>query len=157
MALTAAVTGPINELRVELMREVGMALSKEQRDIFEQHLKDLKAAMKNDGPEALQPNADGGLSRRDDDHQPLNEMLQAIASGRNRNRGLILGLVDAALERLAEEPEEYGLCMECEETIPVRRLELMPYAPLCVRCQTEIENENASTRSGGRRSLRDYI
>lgn len=132
-----------------------MSLLVEQREALEANLKALKAAMESDGPEALAPNADGGLSRRDEDHQPLNEMLQAIASGRNRNRGLILSLIDAALQRIAEEPEEYGLCLECEEPIPVRRLELMPYAPLCVRCQTEVEN--ASNSPGGRRSLRDYI
>lgn len=132
-----------------------MALSAEQRRVLAAHLSDLKAVMKGSGPERLSPNADGGLSRRDDDHQPLNEMLQAIASGRNRNRGLILGLIEAALQRLEDEPEEYGLCLECEEAIALRRLELMPYAPLCVRCQTDIEN--SASMPGGRRSLRDYI
>ena len=29
----------------------------------------------------------------------------------------------------------FGLCIECEEPIPAKRLELMPYVELCVECQ----------------------
>ena len=60
-----------------MTRGQDMSLLADQREMLEAHLKALKSAMENDGPEALEPNADGGLSRRDDDHQPLNEMLQA--------------------------------------------------------------------------------
>lgn len=38
----------------------------------------------------------------------------------------------AALRRC--ETGEYGLCVECEEPIAVKRLEADPATPLCVRC-----------------------
>lgn len=44
----------------------------------------------------------------------------------------ILGLIDAALERL--DAGEYGICEQCREPIPFARLELRPYGTLCVRC-----------------------
>ncbi|MEZ4318753.1 MAG: TraR/DksA family transcriptional regulator [Myxococcota bacterium] len=38
-----------------------------------------------------------------------------------------------ALERLAS--GDYGTCESCGETIPERRLEVVPHARLCVGCQ----------------------
>ena len=62
-------------------------------------------------------------------------MSQTIASSRNRERTVVLRLVTAALRRLEEEPESFGLCVECEEPILDKRLELRPYVELCVECQ----------------------
>ncbi len=44
-----------------------------------------------------------------------------------------LRLVDAALARLSE--GEYGICQGCDEPIHPRRLEVIPYAKYCVKCQ----------------------
>lgn len=41
--------------------------------------------------------------------------------------------VDEALERI--ENGTYGKCEECGDTIPIERLEILPYATLCVACQ----------------------
>ena len=48
-----------------------------------------------------------------------------------------LKLVDLALEKISR--ESYGICDQCEEKIPAKRLEAMPYARLCVSCQSEAE------------------
>ncbi|MFN3201144.1 MAG: TraR/DksA family transcriptional regulator [Bradymonadia bacterium] len=93
-----------------------------------------------------------GDGKRDDDAQPLNEMHQSIASTRNKNRAELLEKVEEALELIADAPDEYGLCEECETEIPHGRLELMPYATSCVRCQSKRE----SPRGRGRRHLTDY-
>jgi DnaK suppressor protein len=45
--------------------------------------------------------------------------------------------IDAALARLAA--GAYGRCTSCGTTVPVERLEIMPAAELCVRCQHEQE------------------
>jgi RNA polymerase-binding protein DksA len=45
--------------------------------------------------------------------------------------------IDLALERL--ERGTYGLCQECRQPIPPARLEILPYALLCVRCQSKQE------------------
>ena len=39
----------------------------------------------------------------------------------------------------------YGLCEDCEENIPRKRLDAVPWARLCVTCQSKAE---AATREG---------
>ena len=43
----------------------------------------------------------------------------------------------AALKRIAD--GTYGRCTRCSEWIPRSRLEVVPYAPLCVSCQEAAE------------------
>lgn len=40
--------------------------------------------------------------------------------------------IDEALNRIAT--GTYGLCEECGEPIPLARLEVVPYARLCIKC-----------------------
>jgi DnaK suppressor protein len=49
--------------------------------------------------------------------------------------------VEAALTRL--EDGTYGLCEGCDEPIPVKRLDAMPWARFCVACQTRHEAQQA--------------
>lgn len=51
-----------------------------------------------------------------------------------------LTMIDRALERIAK--GTYGLCLLCNEAIPEARLEALPYAALCVDCQTKEERRN---------------
>ena len=44
----------------------------------------------------------------------------------------LLGKVNHALERI--EAGKYGNCERCGEAIPVERLDVLPYATLCVEC-----------------------
>ena len=48
-----------------------------------------------------------------------------------------LKLVELALEKISG--ESFGICERCEEKIPAKRLEAMPYARFCVSCQSEDE------------------
>ncbi|MCA9194505.1 MAG: TraR/DksA family transcriptional regulator [Planctomycetales bacterium] len=48
-----------------------------------------------------------------------------------------LNLIDEALLRLNS--GEYGNCDKCESPIPLERLEAIPHATLCIRCQVEFE------------------
>ena len=50
-----------------------------------------------------------------------------------------LQMIDDALEAI--EDGYYGLCEECDEPINEKRLELMPFARFCVRCQSELERQ----------------
>jgi DnaK suppressor protein len=45
----------------------------------------------------------------------------------------LLNLIDEALERI--EDGEYGNCVRCDEALPEKRLEAVPWARHCVRCQ----------------------
>src|SRR5215217_7876217 len=98
---------------------------------FRQRLKDLKAEILAGGDLEIEPGRkDAADVGTDDDEQPLGEMSQAIASGRNRNRAQVLAYVVAALARLDEDPDSFGLCMECDEPIAAKRLDLLPYVEL---------------------------
>ena len=50
-----------------------------------------------------------------------------------------LFLIEEALDAI--ENGEYGICAECGEPINEKRLLLMPFTLLCVRCQSEIEKQ----------------
>ena len=50
-----------------------------------------------------------------------------------------LQLIEDALDGI--ENGDYGLCEECEEPINEKRLQLMPFALFCVRCQSELERQ----------------
>ncbi|HEV3312385.1 MAG TPA: TraR/DksA family transcriptional regulator, partial [Chloroflexota bacterium] len=45
-----------------------------------------------------------------------------------------LATIEGALERLDE--GSYGVCAECKSDIPPRRLHALPFATLCVQCQS---------------------
>jgi DnaK suppressor protein len=124
-----------------------------ERARFRQKLVDLKAELVAEGDLAIEPGrTDAAAVGTDEDAQPLAEMSQTIASSRNRERTMILRQVTAALRRMEEEPEAFGLCTDCEEPISGKRLELRPYVELCVECQ----QSHDPARGGTRKSLTDY-
>ena len=55
-----------------------------------------------------------------------------------------LKLIDAALERL--DRGEFGICAECEEPIPAKRLKIVPWAAYCVACQERIDSRGDTER-----------
>jgi DnaK suppressor protein len=93
------------------------------------------------------------VTSADEDEQPLTEMNQAIASRRNRARADTLAAIEHALEKLAESPDDFGLCEDCEEEIGERRLHALPHARLCIRCKGRRESD---AMPGARRHLTDY-
>jgi DnaK suppressor protein len=48
-----------------------------------------------------------------------------------------LRLIDEAIDRI--QSGDYGLCMECEEDIPDKRLFALPWAKYCVPCQEHVQ------------------
>jgi DnaK suppressor protein len=124
------------------------------RQRHRQRLLDLRAEILSEGDiEAEAARDDPSAVGNDEDTQPLAEMSQSIASSRNRNRTDVLARVTAALKRLDEDPESFGLCTECEEPIAAKRLDVMPYVELCVECQ---QAHDGPVNKGGRRHLRDF-
>jgi DnaK suppressor protein len=121
---------------------------------FRARLLALRAEIVDAGDVPIEPGrADPTKVGTDEDEQPLAEMSQAIASSRNRTRADVLAKVTAALARLDADPEAFGLCLECEEPISAKRLELVPYVELCVECQ---QGRDGPRQPGGRRHLRDF-
>jgi DnaK suppressor protein len=63
---------------------------------------------------------------------------------RNQLEISVLKQVDAALGRI--ERGTFGICLECEDPISIKRLEAVPWARYCMRCQ---EKHNAMADAGG--------
>ena len=61
-----------------------------------------------------------------------------MLSLKERERNL-LKQIDDALARLAA--EKYGICEECGEEIPLRRLQARPMTTLCIVCKTLQEED----------------
>ena len=55
-----------------------------------------------------------------------------------------LARIENALERMRE--GQYGICEGCAISIPLARLNALPYATLCIKCQRESEREGAAAR-----------
>jgi DnaK suppressor protein len=124
-----------------------------QRAKYEARLRELVAELTTRGPQKIEPNRTSEFEPSDqEDEQPLNEMLSAIASGRNRAFELELQQVHHALQKLREEPDDFGLCEDCEEPIAKARLEAKPQAALCVACQ----GRRDQPRGGARKKITDY-
>ena len=57
-----------------------------------------------------------------------------------------LARIENALERMRQ--GDYGLCETCGITIPMARLNALPYATLCIKCQREAEREGGGGHGG---------
>lgn len=47
--------------------------------------------------------------------------------------------IDDALRRLYTDPEHFGECQECGAEIGLERLEMVPWARLCIDCKRKVE------------------
>jgi len=50
-----------------------------------------------------------------------------------------LKLVEESIELIDSDTGDYGVCMDCEEEIPFKRLEAAPYVMRCIDCKTKYE------------------
>ena len=62
-----------------------------------------------------------------------NELNSQLAEVENRE----LAQIDIALEKMQE--GSFGLCEICDKSIPLARLQALPYATNCIDCQTKKE------------------
>jgi DnaK suppressor protein len=123
-----------------------------QRKAIAKQLGELEKKLQGKTALKLEPNA-GEDERADEDEQPLNEMHQAIASSRNRSDAVLLRKVRAAQVRLEEDPDDYGNCTDCGDEIPLGRMKAMPWADLCVDCQSKKDKKAVAPT---RKSLTDF-
>lgn len=74
------------------------------------------------------------------DHASVENYTHSINSQINRKRKE-REKIDAALKQLRLDPENYGLCIECGNEIPLDRLTARPQTLHCVQCKTQKEQE----------------
>jgi DnaK suppressor protein len=71
-----------------------------------------------------------------EEDQAQNSLEEAVSLRLNGHEYLQLRQIQAALDRL--QVGEYGTCLSCAETIPPKRLQALPWAKYCVKCQERI-------------------
>jgi DnaK suppressor protein len=123
-------------------------MTPEERTAYRTALQTLRDELVKAGPARIEPNRQDPAATgvADEDAQALSEMLQVLASQRNKGQADLVARIDRALRKLATAPEDFGLCEACEEEIAPRRLALMPYAALCAACQAKQEPRVSPTR-----------
>ncbi|MGA9522773.1 MAG: TraR/DksA C4-type zinc finger protein [Myxococcaceae bacterium] len=125
-----------------------------QRKQFQQQLVEALRELSGKGPVRVDPNRTSEAEvGGDEDEQPLNEMLQSIASSRNRNQAVVIAKLEKALRKLRDEPDEFGVCEQCGEDILLGRLKAMPWAELCTTCQSGHDSPKGRPT---RKKLTDY-
>lgn len=70
------------------------------------------------------------------------EAMRDAAFSRGEAGGRVLEEIDEALERVRN--GEYGRCEGCGGDIPDARLEALPYARLCIKCQEDMEESGGA-------------
>ena len=63
----------------------------------------------------------------------VNNYSKNVMLSVSENESRQLTLVNEAIERL--EDDEYGLCQNCEEEVNPKRLNAVPWAKYCLKCQ----------------------
>ena len=104
-------------------------------------IQDFKARLEaeRDALSALDESTAGGRAPVELDQQSVGRLsrmdalqVQAMAQAVGLRREGRLKQIEAALKRI--EDGEYGVCLECDVDIPVKRLEIDPAAATCVDC-----------------------
>ena len=79
--------------------------------------------------------------------QPTADPLDQVRSSTDRDMAVetlnqqarSIHEIRSALDRIEE--DSYGCCERCEEPIPAKRLDALPWARMCVNCQSATEAE----------------
>ena len=109
------------------MKTALLSLKKEIINTLISNNEDFKAIVEGIDPKDFADMASDDMDRK---------MLETIGSKDMRR----LRLIDSALTRI--EQGKYGACMKCNKKIPRARLEAIPYALMCIECQTVEERRN---------------
>ncbi len=108
-----------------------------------QHFEEKLLQQQTDLKRAMLSAVEQGRETSTDDTQDVAD--QAVASyqkellfSQGTNGHAQLTLIRAALDRLAD--GSFGECLNCGNTIGIKRLEALPWTPLCINCQEKVEN-----------------
>jgi len=112
-------------------------LTKEKKEYFKNWLTQRLNELTGKTQEIFEYMTDFNVKLPDEIDQASMELDRSLTlSVKDRERKLI-GKIKDALERLEE--GTYGICEECGEEIPEKRLMVRPMASLCIECKKEKE------------------
>jgi DnaK suppressor protein len=106
-----------------------------QRHETRQFLHDLDQEARSLDAEAAQDSAD----------RCLISLSKEALFERSSQRRTVLGLIEAALKRIAD--GSFGKCVGCGNEIQDQRLQALPWTQFCLRCQGELEEKIGTSLS----------
>ena len=107
-----------------------------QRKTFLEGIKKKLLDRKNDMMNMLNTSSKDQVSDgqvKDSGDEALSVTMEKLKNSLEQNEVNELRLIEDAIKRLDQ--GEYGLCIDCEEHISIKRLEHYPYAARCIVCQ----------------------
>jgi len=127
-----------------------MTMTSAERDALraqiEKRRADLAVELRGDEEKLADDRADRAIATSEDAGDRAAADLQAEVDQAELNRDLNeLHDYDAALERL--EAGTYGECIECGESVGLKRLQAYPAAARCIGCQTDWEKNHSGGHS----------
>lgn len=105
---------------------------------FLQKMKTLLLEQKNELLKRSGQDADVDTEGDETDEIQANQLIEMNNQLNSRNNTKLLQ-IEAALKRIDD--KTYGICQDCEEAIPEKRLMMNPYFQTCVSCAEEREAE----------------
>ncbi|MFQ5749986.1 MAG: TraR/DksA family transcriptional regulator [Planctomycetota bacterium] len=114
-------------------------LNKAQLRKYRRHLQEILShlGVKVENMEQTVLREEGDVSSEKADEFGSLNYTREFQLGLIENEEEILREVHQALMRVDE--GTYGICERCEQPIPPRRLEVLPYARYCVECKRKLE------------------
>jgi len=117
-----------------------MKLTKASEEKLKKRLLDMRSEIlsevNHNTENSMELGSDGVQDIGDVSANTYNRQILLSLNDGQRN---ILTEIDDALDRIKN--GEYGVCVECEEEIGTKRLEVRPQAKYCIDCKTEMEKE----------------
>lgn len=118
-------------------------LIKGMRPLLRQRRKALLAALNDD---RLMSHADNDV--RDIADEATETEYRNVTAELTELESRELEQVESALQRINE--GKYGVCDGCSKNIPMARLQALPYATMCIKCQQEADRMAPGYMRSGR-------
>lgn len=115
-------------------------MKKAETKVFKQQLIDLRARLRGDVTrmaDAALKEASGTRRSMEMADAGTDNFEQEFTLGLLANDGHTLEKIEIAMQRIEE--NRFGICVECEKSIPKTRLKAIPYTPYCVKCASIVQ------------------
>ena len=129
--------------RYELVIEEGFMLTQEQTLRFKTVIQNMRRELVRE----IHAQA-GAITINESEHDPLDQLQSLNMREENATqldrRWRLLAELDRSLHAISE--GSYGLCIDCEEPVSLKRLESIPWAARCIHCQQQLEADEGEER-----------
>lgn len=118
-----------------------MTISKEQLEVLKGKLLALRQSLAND-VDNIQKHSNDEFETEvpDVNDEASRTYSRQVMLSRGEVDRHVLKMIDEALDSI--ERGDYGVCVDCEREIPMKRLLSVPYVERCIECMTKWEESH---------------